>query len=521
VTPKQDRSTESRNTTKEPDLSGAPAAPPPPPSRRGLLLVAMGLLAAGLAVALVAVFYRPDYVVLVPFDEPEEAWFRARIADFAEKHHVRLTTRAYANEDELERLVRAETLERKRRVLVALAPRAALAPLSEDDLVLPTDDVRGTPRARALAAAMAPEAIAPAAARGGGLRFVPASISTPLLFYSRARVAEAVAGWESDRARIDAALRRAGGSGLPQQYRLEADPNDWDTFDIAVLAAWWADRPYDGLRGPRIAHAAIGDAATVDLATRAFSQGVTAADLLDLDAVQLRDALAWESVFFAAGWYHPGMMKQNWEPNGLLSAAAQGQVFLGWLDMPRLFRLHGTGAPGLEGVLKDPADLGVARVPRGVSLDLAKSLPARGGDSRAALDGSWWTVPRTTPDAPLAFELVELLSGREFQADWARAFGRLPARRDLLAELDLLFETDWQFTIARIAKKQALDRGRTQPGTIRWRNNGRALVAAWREMCVEKETTNLLALGMALERHAGAVAAGHRSAPADSAKRGD
>ncbi len=495
--------------------------PPAPPSRRGLLLVALGLLAAGLAVALVAIFYRPDYVVLVPFDAHEATWFRARIADFAEKQHVRLTTRSYTGDEELERLLRGETLERKRTVLLALAPRASLARLAEDDLVLPVAEARGGKGSRVLAGAMAPESIVPSASRGGGLRFVPATISTPLVFYSRARVAEAVDGWRADRDRIDAALRPAGGSGLPKQYRLEADPDDWDTFDIAVLAACWANRPYDGLRVPRVAHAAIGDAAMVDLATRAFSQGASTADLLDLDAIELRDALAWESVFFAAGWYHPAMTKENWEQERLLSAAAQGQVFLGWLDMPHLFRLHGTGATGLEGFLEDPADLGVARVPRGVSLDLAQSLPARGGDSRGALSGTWWTIPRTTPDARLAADLVTLLAEREFQADWARAFGHLPARRDLLAEIDLLFETDWQFTIARIAKRQALDRGRAQPATLRWRNNGRALVATWREMCVERHSTDPLALGVALEKQLAATGAAKRASAADSAKRGD
>ncbi len=490
---------------------------PAPPSRRGLLLAAMALLLAGFAVALTAILYRPDYVVLVPFDAAEESWFRTRIADFAEKRHVRLSTRAYKDADELERLLRAEPLERKPRVLVALAPRAALAALTDEDVVLPIDDVGGPNRAKRLAAGMAPVALAPAAARGGALRFVPATISTPLLFYSRARVAEAVADWKANRPRIDAAIRAAGGSGLPPQYRLEPEPDDWDSFDIAVLAAIWAARPYDGRTSPRIAHAATGDAVTVDLATRAFAQGVAAADLMDLDAIELRDALAWESVCFGAGWYHPAMTKEGWTPDDLLSATAKGQVFLGWLDMPHLFRLRGTGAPGLEGFLKDPADLGVARVQRGVSLDLEGSLPARGGDALAALDGLWWAVPRTAPDAPLAVELVTMLSERELQADWARAFGRLPARRDLLAELDILFESEWQFAIARIAKKQALDFGRAQPGTLRWRNNARALTATWREVCVEQNNADPYAIGIALERSVVAAAAG-AAAPAALAR---
>ena len=420
-------------TTSNTPSAPADATPPAsPPSRRWLLLVAMVLLLAGLAVALTAILYRPDYVVLVPFDAHEDAWFRARVAAFAGKRHIKLTTRTFADDVELERLLRAESLERKPRVLVALAPRAALAPLAEEDLVLSVDDVRGTGRARTLAATMASRALAPSATRGGGLRFVPATVSTPLLYYSRARVAEVQADWESGRARADAAIRAAGGSGMPRTYRLEPDPADWDTFDLAVLAATWASRASEGITGPRVAHAAAGDAAVVDLTTRAFTQGATANDVLDLDSVELRDALAWESVFFAAGWYHPAMTRENWKPEDLLSAAAQGQVYLGWLDMPHLFRLHGTGGNGLDGFLRDPADLGVARVPRGVSLELGSALPARGGDPEAAIDGLWWTVPRTAPDAPLAFDLVGMLAERDFQADWARAFGRLPTRRDLL-----------------------------------------------------------------------------------------
>jgi len=509
VTPKQDRSTKPNATT--------------PPARRGLLLVAMGLLLAGFAVALTAILYRPEYVVLVPFDDAEEGWFRTRIADFAEKRHVHLTTRAYKDEDELERMLNAEALERKRRVLVALVPRASLATLGEEELALPLDDVRGTARARALVDAMAPHALAPAVARGSAVLFVPATISTPLLCFSRARVAEAVAGWEADRPRIEAALRAVGGTGLPEKYRLEENPEGWDTFDLAVLAAYWAGRPYDGSTEPRIAHSATGDAAIVDLAARAFAQGVTAADMLDLDAIELRDALVWESAFFAAGWYHPAMTKENWQPRDLQSAAARGQIFLGWLDMPHLFRLHGTGAPGLAGALRDPADLGVSRVPRGVSLDLDRGRPARGGDPYAALTGLWWMVPRNSPDAPLGFDLVAMLAEREFQADWARAFGRLPTRQDLLAEIDLLFETDWQFKIARTAKRQALDLGRGQPGSTRWRRNGRALVAAWREACVARKTTSPLDIGVTLERHAagGVAADAADSAATRTATRGD
>jgi hypothetical protein len=493
MTPKPDRAGD-RGAAAPPD---APAVPPRPP--RALLWVALGLLVAGFAVALYAFLYRPDYVVLVRFDDLEEGWFRTRIADFAEKSHVQLTTRSYRDGAELERLLRAEALERKSRVLVALVPQSMLSPLVEEDLVVPLDEVREKSPLRAFLGRMAAEAAAPASARGRA-HYVPATISTPLLFYSKRQVADALAHWGEERARIDQALARNNGKGLPDGYRLEEDPADWDTYDIAVLAAYWAQHPADGLTVPRVAHAAVGEAAAHDLATRAYAQGARPEELLELDGTALRDALAWESVFLREGWYHPAMTREQWQPGDLLTAAAQGQLFLGWLDSADLFRLHGTGAQGLEGFLREPADLGVARVPRGVSLELERGRVARAGDPDAAISGLWWGIPRSAPEKNLAFDLIEHLSDREFQVAWARTFGRLPARRDLLGEIDLVFEPEWQFAIARVAKHQAIERGRPLPAASRWRRNQAALVAAWREGCVDKHVTSALDLAMLLRR---------------------
>ncbi len=497
--------------------SPAPAdADAPRPSRRGLVFVALGLLLAGFILAIFAAVYRPDYVVLVEMDDQEEGWFRRQIADFAEKRHIKLTTRSYKDGAELERLLRAEALERKSTVLLCMVPRGMLTSLVEEDLVRSIEDLVGFPKTRALVGATAPAALAPAKSRGR-LQYAPATISVPLLFWSKAHLADAVAHWSDDRPRIEAAIKRANGAGLPTGYRLEDDPNDWDTYDVAVVAAYWAGRPYDGLTVARVAHVAAGDAAVQDLASRAFALGAHSEELLELDGVALRDALAWESTFFKEGWYHPSMASENWEPRNLLTAAAQGQVFLGWLDSAELFRLHGTGTPELEGFLKDPADLGVARVPRGVSLDIDRGQPARAGDPLVALGGTWWGIPRTAPEATLASELAKHLSEREFQEAWARAYGRLPARRDLLAEIDLVFETDWQFAIARTSKKQAFDLARALPASARWRTAEKRLVSGWREACATQRLVEATALGTFLQTWArGVEPAAPAEAEADS-----
>jgi hypothetical protein len=512
VTPKKERDPADAASPSAP----SPPLPPPPPSRRGLLAVALGLLLAGFAVALYAVLVRPDYVVLVRMDELEEGWFRARLEEFAKKRRVRLTTRSYADAAQLERVLRAETLERKSRILLLQSPHAMLSALAEEDLVRPLEDVRNPRSVRVLLGAMAEVAAGPGNARGRA-HYVPATISTPLLFHSRRQVADAVNHWGDDRGRIDQALRAHNGGGLPTGYRLEPDPEDWDTYDIAVLAAYWATRPHEGLTVPRVAHAAGGEAAAQDLATRAYSHGARAEEMLELDGVALRDALIWESVFFERGWYHPSMATERWTPREILNAAAQGQVFLGWLDSADLFRLHGTGAQGLEGFLREPADLAVSRVPRGVSLELERGQVARAGDPHAAVAGTWWAIPRSAPDAALAYDLLEHVSGREFQLAWAQTFGRLPARRDLLSQIDVVFEADWQFAIARAAKKQALDYGRALPQAARWRRSEEALVTGWREACVERRLTEPLAIAGVFRRAlsaAGTAAAAPAPGPA-------
>ena len=63
-----------------------------------------------------------------------------------------------------------------------------------------------------------------------------------------------------------------------------------------------------------------------------------------------------------------------------------------------------------------------------------------------------------------------------------------------------MFEPEWQFAIARVAKHQAIERGRPLPAASRWRRNEAALVAAWREGCVEKHLTSALDLAMLLRR---------------------
>src|SRR5947209_3192652 len=117
----------------------------------------------------------------------------------------------------------------------------------------------------------------------------------------------------------------------------------------------------------RVAHpVAPEEALALDLASRAASAGAGNADLLQPGSDRLGDALAWESMFFRHGLYHPGMIKERWTASAILDAVAQGQVWLAALEPRDLMRLR--GLEGQDGYVRDASDVGVAPFPRGESL---------------------------------------------------------------------------------------------------------------------------------------------------------
>jgi ABC-type glycerol-3-phosphate transport system substrate-binding protein len=496
--------TASKPNSPGPDPSaGAAAAAEAPrgPSRAALTWVSIALLAAGLAVTLVALLRRPDRVVLVPFDDVERGWYQARLADFAEKKHVRLTLVAYKDGAELRRLLSADELQRKGRVIAALTPGEMLAPLASDGAILPVESYAGK-GTNDLLAPFAKETVEPA--RVSGLAYyVPDHVSTLCVFYAKSRVADAVEHWQDVRAKVDADLAAWNGTGLPDEYALESDPNRWDSYDLTVVATYWATREFEGLTVPRVAHAAaLEGGADWDLASRCYGAGAENSELAALDGLGLRDAFAWESYWFAHGLYHPSMTRESWGRREILSAIAQGQIFLAPLTSADFFRLHGTADGGGDGLLKNPADLGIAQWPQAMSLEIERGYPARSGNVRAARGGGWWGVPKSSPDPSLALAFVEHVTSTEFATAHCRKFGVLPARLDVLQELDEVLKDAWQFDIARAAKRQALTLGRTMPSSDRWLTARAGLVAAWKDACVTRHEKAPIALQEALTNQA-------------------
>lgn len=487
-----------------PDVAPAPGQPEDDGLRRLLLRIALGLFAAGFLVALAAVLYRPERIVLVGMDATETAWFRASLKTFADRHHARLTIRPYRDDAELDSLLAADRRERSPRILLFEAPADRLAALVDSDAVTPLGQAPGLEDPETFLGAFAPAA-AVLASVGGRPYFAPSRLTTLCLCYSKARVADAVAHAGEVRASVESWLRAANGTGLPSDYRLEDDPSQWDSYDLLMVAAYWAASPFVDGTAPRMAHATSPPAALgFELAARAYSMGCPDDALLALDGFGLRDALAWESLYFTRGLYDTAMVAEAWDSDRVVAEVAAGRIWLATLEPARILRLHGLAGASDSTGRRVNSDIGLARLPRGVSLELKNRFPERTGDPWSARDGTWWAVPTKSPDRRLALDLVRTVSSPIYQADAARSLGWIPVRRDLLDNLSGVFRSPEEYELARQAARQLYEFGRPLPGSLRWDASARALAAAWNDACVRRRLTRPIELDGAL-RLAGAA----------------
>jgi len=475
--------------------------------RRLLMRLAAGLFFAGFVVAVAAVLVRPERVVLIGMDAREADWYRGSLKVFLDQHHANLKFVAYDSAAQFDSLLAADHRSRSPRIVLVEAPMDRLAALVDSGAVRPLRSLPGLQEPAPFLAPFADAARGPAIL-GGTAYFIPSRLTTVCLCYSKARVADAVAHASEARPSVEAWLRDANGIGLPADYRLEDDPSQWDSYDLLMVAAYWASSPFVDGTAPRVAHVtAPPSALAFDLAARAFSMGAQGDAVLALDGFGVRDALAWESLFFAHGLYDTAMVSGAWNEEQVAAGVATGRIWLATLEPATILRLHGlAGAPSHAHPVN--SDIGLARMPRGVSLELAKRHPERSGDPWSARGGHWWAVPTKSPDPTLALAIVRRSTTPEFQVDAARALGWLPTRKDLVDDLVGIYRDPEEYELARQAARQLHDFGRSLPNTARWNASAAAFAAAWSDACVRRHFMKPLELAEAL-RLAQAAQAAH------------
>jgi ABC-type glycerol-3-phosphate transport system substrate-binding protein len=294
--------------------------------------------------------------------------------------------------------------------------------------------------------------------RDGKQYYIPRKLETRIMVYRKSKVAEAVALWRKHREAINEALKKYNGYGLPATYLMEEDPNEWDYFDVFAAGWIWAHTPYGGRTAPRVAHRGKRYSGTaLRVIDRVYQCGGDSAAVLSMTGDAVVDAFHWEAVYAAEGIYSERMWKEEWSGVGVWEGFKDGDVFLSFMTQLDCFFIHGTGRDGLDGYLKDPADMGVAAMPQGGSVELDdEGSVVRPGVRAITTGGWWWGIPHDAPEPKASYELARHITSTKNQVQGCSRFGMIPVRKDILSDISMLFGGGWITNVYDVSLKQLM-----------------------------------------------------------------
>lgn len=317
--------------------------------------------------------------------------------------------------------------------------------------------------------------------------YLPRKFECRMLVYLKSKVLDAVNHWVEQRDAINAVLKQTNGYGLPYKYELEADPNLWDYYDVFVAGYYWAHTPYLGRTGPRIGHRGAKYPGTaLRLVDRCYQLNAKPDDVLRMNTDPVVDAFEWEALYVKEELYVPRMWKDQWTGGGIWEGFKSGDVFLSFMTQLDCFFIHGTGTKEMPGYLADPNDMGVAVMPKGVSVELDEhGNVIRPGRRAITTGGWWWGIPRTSPDPKLSYQFARWITSTDNQVEECSNFGMVPVRKDILGDISLMFGGGWVTEIFNTAFAQLVEnRYTTIPTTPKYGDVGKNYIEAWYDICV-------------------------------------
>jgi len=324
----------------------------------------------------------------------------------------------------------------------------------------------------------------------GRLYYLPRKLETRVMFYSKSKVADAVAKFESQKKRIVAELKKLNGYGLPSGYAIESDPAQWDTYDVLVVGAIWAgEKMQDSVKVGRIGQRAASYGGTaLTLVDKAMQLGANEKDILDVTAEKCAEMFLWENVFVKMGIYNPGMWQDKWKGSDLYNGIKDGKIYLTYVQQIDCFNIHGwADDPGMPGYLANVEDMGLALIPKAVSFELDKSgKPMYEGTNSISTGGWWWGIPKTAAHKELAYKFMRFITSRENQALECSKFGMIPVRKDILNNLPEVFDQGWVGDIFKTSVAQIQKNGLTTvPLVKQYPQISSLYIDAWYTLCIE------------------------------------
>jgi ABC-type glycerol-3-phosphate transport system substrate-binding protein len=327
----------------------------------------------------------------------------------------------------------------------------------------------------------------------GDYYYFPRKFETRVLVYLKSKVKDAADGWKLYKTEIDSLLKEFNNYGLPFNYALEPDPNQWDFYDMFVAGYFWRNAAiYPEHRG-RIGHRGRRYAGTAQrILDRALSLGANPDDLLKMNHSAVFDAFTWEALNIKEGLLAENGWKQGWAGKEIWEAFGRGEVFISFMTQIDCFFLHGTSDSSMTGYIKDKNDFGVALMPRGVSLALTSDGQyLREGSRKVSTGGWWWGIPQYTPFPDLSVKLAEWILKPENQIDECGQFGMIPVRKDILEDISLIFGRGWISEVFNVSFKQLMENRYTALPLVKNFNRISDLyLDAWMDICVGQTDNN-------------------------------
>jgi ABC-type glycerol-3-phosphate transport system substrate-binding protein len=244
----------------------------------------------------------------------------------------------------------------------------------------------------------------------------------------------------------------------------------------------------------------------LDLVDKALQLGASAPDILKLTEDKVVDMFVWERNMIKSGCYNPGMWQDPWKGANIYNAIKDGKVFLTYFQQIDAFLVHGwKDDPAMPSFLPDTEEMGMATVPTAVSFELdSAGKPSYTGTKAISTGGWWWGIPKTAPDAKLAYALARFITNKENQAKECSRFGMIPVRKDILNNLPEVFDQGWVGDIFSISAEQVQNNGLTTvPLVAAYSDVCQNMIDAWYALCIEykdsgKDIMNFSALKMRL-----------------------
>jgi ABC-type glycerol-3-phosphate transport system substrate-binding protein len=321
----------------------------------------------------------------------------------------------------------------------------------------------------------------------GQTYFLPRYLETPVLVYLKSQVAEAAQYWDIRKDEINKVLAKYNGKGLPRNYVLERDPSQWDYFDLFVIGYYWSNKEVQGQKRGRMSLGPLGSPTTPQaLMDKCYQTGAAPEALLRMNDASVIDMFQWQSIMVREGILNPALIKARWTEQDIREGFQHNELFLSEATQMEAFLIHGTGTPAMPGFLANPEDMGVALMPKGVSMQLdARGAVVREGRRSVGTRGYWWGVTRQARNRALTFQLAHYLSNTQNQILESASFGMIPVRQDLLGEMGLMFGGGWTADVFQTASQQLVEnRFTVAPLVEEFTDIGRNYLNAYQEICL-------------------------------------